>query len=403
MTEQQQQQRLNSKGSSLSFKEGFVYLLIGLGSSWILARWEGLALSSKIVAQTASTSTRYSSIPATIPRPQFIFTMAMLGGDASLHATLGKSIEQTAAMDTLTAIGATPLLVQLHKLLYQKIGDDNMSPGLWNAHCAVQVTKADSAQLHDQVVRLLKQIDALIQDAYTKDQADAIIPIINMEPILPIPINTVLWKSDRNSTAIENRFGYATYPTQFFGVSCHRNDFPSLDLLYAACQEANVDCRHVYVHRPPLWELKQIMRARIQAFQKSQKPRRNSTGHAVYLQFGNHLAVLHLWNTMLHVMADELVRFAPRGLGCIHAQNYQQVWNDIWGGAPLPKTLFPFTGQDNEQGDIPRSELDSVLPLSAAPYVESYLQLFEATNQACEDSYQKLQDFFVQLHGQHSS
>jgi hypothetical protein len=388
--------------------EGFFYVLLGIGSSWILARWEGLTLTTQILSQTSSVNTSFSFSQAQPPRPQFIFTMALLSGNTSLHETLGKSIEQTTAMDTLHAIGATPLLVKLHKFLYQSLpangkkGGNKGPTGLWNAHCEVPSTKADSSQLNAKVVQVLEQISHLIQEAYVND-TDATIfsTLLRQEPILPIPINTVLWKMDDNMTAIEDRFGYATFPTEFFGVSCHRKDFPSLDLLYTACQMAKVDCRHVYVHRPPLWELKQIMTGRMEAYHRKALAKINSandtTGDpaAVVPPFGDHLAVLQLWNTMLHVMADELTRFAPRGLGCIHSQNYQEVWNNIWGGGghdddmeplQLPSTLFPMK-------DIPRSELDSVIPTSAAPYVESYLQLFQTTNQACEDSYQQLQDY----------
>ena len=68
--------------------------------------------------------------------------MALLGGDASLHETLGKSIEQTTAMETLNIIGVTPLLVELHKSLYQSLSvGGGGSTGLWNAHCQVQETK----------------------------------------------------------------------------------------------------------------------------------------------------------------------------------------------------------------------------------------------------------------------
>ncbi len=375
----------------LSLKEIFLYFFLGVGLTCVLAVLEGgpFSLSSRKVqvAQSYLTSTTSTNSTSTGRRAQFIFTMAIFS-DGKLHDALGKSIEQSSSMKALEAIGVIPKIVELHELLYQSIADGNSSPGLWNAHCEVGTTKANAGALHQGVVRVLKEISLLVETANTLPGSGSVNGRETYpSPILAIPINTVLWTN--NTTMTEKRYGHVTYPTEHFSQSCHRNDFPSLDLLYMACQEAEVDCRHVHVHRPPLWELKQILTTRIDAHTQLKGP--NAA------PFQDHLAVIHLWNTMLHIIADELMRFAPRNLGCVDATNYQTLWTTLWGSssdgnasaamvAELPSTLFPTE-------DLTRDDLESVLPASAAPYLESYLQLSAAANQACVDSLQQLHDF----------
>jgi hypothetical protein len=213
-------------------------------------------------------------------------------------------------------------------------------PGLWNAHCNVGVTKADAAELHKQVVSLLKEIQDVVTDAYTSGNAVIENPSDPAQSyvqsyVIPIPVNTVLMLSnvddddDAPTTTIEHNFGYATYPTQFSSQPCHRLDFASLDLWYSTCQDAKVNCRHLFAHWPPLFELKQTF-THLQALQQE----REGSSDKPFLH--RHLAVIHHYNTMLHIITDQMVRFAPRNIGCLNTgtRNWTELWLDLWGFPP---------------------------------------------------------------------
>jgi hypothetical protein len=452
----------------LSIKQGVLYLMLGFSFSWLLAAaLPFLPSNTNTIVESYSTLLHESattirdtiinsagilqttmplrrrlqkvendemvSTTANIPRVQFIFTMGLFG-DGKLHEFLGQVVSKSPAMKRLVDLGIAPnKLVELHRLLYQTTTKTSESgelqmPGLWNAHCDVGTTKANAAGLHKQVVALLTEIQDIVTDAYTTGKAVMENPSDPRSHVIPIPINTVLMTDllddddndvDGDSSAaaaaqktIENNFGYATYPTQFSTQSCHRLDFASLDLWYSTCQDAKVDCRHLFAHRPPLFELNKAFTRLIALHQKKE----GSEGEP----FLYHLAVIHHYNTMLHIITDEMVQFAPRNIGCLDtsAQNWKDLWLELWGFPSSSQqggdddhstTLFLddllLAGDDDQDGenkeglllfpqyDIPRKNLETVLPNTTAPYVDSFLQLHNNAATTCIETLQQVRTF----------
>eukprot|EP00934_Nitzschia_sp_Nitz4_P007642 Nitzschia sp. Nitz4//scaffold16_size188269//63963//65285//NITZ4_001788-RA/size188269-processed-gene-0.12-mRNA-1//1//CDS//3329538508//7632//frame0 len=77
---------------------------------------------------------------------------------------------------------------------------------------------------------------------------------------------------------------------------CRNVNFPNLDLLYGACQQAQVACRHVYLHRDPVAVLRSTTISRLY----------NPTV----------LAAIHLYTTQLRVIYTLLETHADKTLGC---------------------------------------------------------------------------------------
>lgn len=87
-----------------------------------------------------------------------------------------------------------------------------------------------------------------------------------------------------------------SYPN--FMEACRDSQYPVLELLYAACDEANVRCSHVYLHRDPL----EVLRST--TFKKSFNP---TTG----------VAAAHLYTTMLKVIEAQLEGHPGRTRACV--------------------------------------------------------------------------------------
>lgn len=432
--------KTNVDGSPvLSFRQGLAWLLLGLCLSWIVTNFPSFLESSSVVSFVSGTASDLKAsllvsattsgwfpgtaelVPTTTattitktrrlqeqttkpgpPRVQFVFTMGLIGDGAQLHQVLGKTIAKSPAMQLLVDLGIAPKqLLKLHQLLYQNIvtGDPKKplrQPGLWNAHCQVNKTKADAQGLHNQIVKLLKDIQEIVNKAHASGKlvVDENNPYSS---VIPIPINTVLFRDVQNESqadkTIELNYGMVTYPTQF-RQNCHRLDFPSLDLWYATCQDAQVDCRHIFLYRPPLHELHGAF-SYLQAVQKKNNPQKT---------FSYHLAEIHLHNTMLHVMADEMHQYAPRTIGCldIAAGTWKDTWLELWWGSSkdseeaksLLDSMIAESASVFPQKDVERKDLGDVLPLDkAAPYVESYLQLHQAARDACHETFRQVEAF----------
>jgi hypothetical protein len=85
-----------------------------------------------------------------------------------------------------------------------------------------------------------------------------------------------------------------SYPT---GYACHRMQYPSLDEYYQTCQDANVQCTHLYLYRDPYAIVASTTRKR--SFNPST------------------LAAMHLYTSHLHILYAQLSRYSSGTMGCL--------------------------------------------------------------------------------------
>lgn len=308
---------------------------------------------------------------------QFLFTMG-LESDGGAHEFLGRVAKQSPMMQKLKEIGIAPgKLVDLHRLLYQyvptikKNTESPPQPGLWNAHCQPKLTKVKAADLRRQLVTTMSDIQTSVIAYYEQSGAS------EGQKHVVIPINTVLFDDvEEDLKNVEEKAGMITYPSSFRDQPCHRLDFPSLDLWYDACEEANVDCRHMFVSRPPRFELEAALT--------------HLSGQSSKL---NELALLHLYNTMLQVMADQMVQYAPQTLGCIclqqdDADTWKKMLKEIWGytsGDDL-EAVLQRSVESVPQKDLTPEELLEKLPSRHDPFLRSFLLVHDAARVACSEA-----------------
>lgn len=109
------------------------------------------------------------------------------------------------------------------------------------------------------------------------------------------PIN-VWYNTDQDKEFAAS--GMMSYPNM--KGKCRSLNYPSLDLLYQACDRANVDCGHVLLHRPA----KDVL---------------ESTWNRGFHDKGptTLLSAIHLYNTHLQIQMAQLVRHAGRTMGCV--------------------------------------------------------------------------------------
>lgn len=372
----------SAKRRGASFRECLLYLLLGIGLSLAFCFFHNgpadmvgkyytpqvstFASSLRLAIQAAHENTilwvnqrrldEGNASPKTT-RAQFILTMSLLG-DGAFQKQLGGKIGNSQVMEKLEAAGVVPeLLVELHELLYY--GGQERKTGFWNAHCNVQQTKASARSLQTRVVQKLREIQTAVTDS----------PLMDDLPVLPIPINLVNFP-DKNNT--EDSYGLVTYPTEFSHQGCHKLDFASLDLFYEACQNAHVDCRHIYASELP----NNLVSQALQRAQKSQEETKKKP-------FVTHLATLHHYNTMLHIISSQLAQFAPRTLGCMHHSNWKSLWGDLWGidEADLISSSTIFPSQDGGEANFGK-----IVPEWTKPYIDSFHQLHKMTLFTCQQS-----------------
>jgi hypothetical protein len=87
--------------------------------------------------------------------------------------------------------------------------------------------------------------------------------------------------------------GMLSYPN--FKDDCRKLSYPNLDLLYQACDMAQVDCEHVYIYRDPYAVLRSTGR-------RDMNP--------------TMLAAIHLYISHLHIIFAQLATHPQRTAGC---------------------------------------------------------------------------------------
>jgi hypothetical protein len=121
-------------------------------------------------------------------------------------------------------------------------------------------------------------------------------------PPFRVPINTA---------GLSSTFGMVSYPNFGRPSSCRKLQYPSLELLYAACDDADVACSHVYLYRDPI----EVLR---------------STSITRKFNPSDGLAASHLYTSMLKIIESQLVAYPDKTRGCLGFFDEDDTARDEW-------------------------------------------------------------------------
>lgn len=260
---------------------------------------------------------------------QFIITIGLEGTG---HHLMGMIAEQSPVLKLFKRNKLWPNKAkELQRSIYL-----NYSPrrgkdvaGLVNAHCAPD---KDPAMLQEQLVGHLRDMEAQVQKAIRKEAISSLrtaeimstttggetnsshsvnwnASMLTMEmPQIPFPINSL-------EAGGEGPYGELSYPN--FVTPCRPLNYPDLNLIYDACEQAQVDCLQVYIYRHPLEIFLSTLRRSF---------------------ITNDTSAMQLYITDLHVIASQLRIYANKTLGCFgffESDEDELYWihsqQDLWG------------------------------------------------------------------------
>jgi hypothetical protein len=197
-------------------------------------------------------------------------------------------------------------------------------------------------KLLDEVVQNLKNINQVAREAKNDDNL----------PTTTLAINTWETKTVPGWESV----GQVSYPNH--NGECRKLNYPNLDLLYQACDMAQVDCEHVYVYRDPLAVLKSTTR-------RSWNP--------------SVLPAMHLYISHLNILYAQLSTHAQRTAGCWGVLEADATWTEVW--TPLHKLLGWSDTEEFRQvfdelykppGNLTQTERQRLAPSKFDPYLQSF-------------------------------
>jgi hypothetical protein len=208
---------------------------------------------------------------------KFVFVVGLEGTG---HHLMGKILVNSPVRRNLERLGIgknSDFLKRLHKSLY----DSKSGLGLWDAHCYEKnvTTMSLKRKLTQQLVSLNTKLTQQLSSSFRNDSDD------KSSSIVTFPVNTL---------GEINQYGEVSYPN--FMKPCRFLSYPNLDLWYEICDNARVDCEHVYLYRDPAAILQST------SINRDFNP-------SVFAGF-------HLYVTMLHIVASQLETYADRTIGC---------------------------------------------------------------------------------------
>lgn len=175
--------------------------------------------------------------------------------------------------------------------------------------------------------------------------------------------------------------GEISYPN--YRGKCHRLHYPVLDLVYNACEDAGVQCSHVYVYRHPLDILKST----------TIKRTFNPPGM---------VQAAHLYTSHLKIIESQLRTYTDRTRGCLgffdrdNTEEWQNTLRELWGWGSQNSTKFdafvkksykaPSRYLESTSDNIIPEELEGIFPVEHLPYLEVMLKSHEETLRVCRQS-----------------
>ena len=183
-----------------------------------------------------------------------------------------------------------------------------LDPGLFNLQCDYfseknTLTKPAKVDYDVNTTQVYQRVVKALQRANNAQNTAA-------QKVKRIPLNT--WKEGRGKNAPEGQISYPNY-----SGACKPIAYPNLDLLYLACDEAKVDCGHVYLYRDILDILHSTVEKR---------------------QFWNSLfSATNIFSSLLQVIMGQLTLHADRTYGCYPLEDptkldyWFQPFRKLWG------------------------------------------------------------------------
>jgi hypothetical protein len=275
---------------------------------------------------------------------QFVFVVGLEGTG---HHLMGAIARRSPAVKKLRGLGIFP-----HKTaaLQNALFDGKNSTGLWNVHCDPQ--QQNITEIQHRVIDAMRAIQSSVK-RNTSNSA-----------VISFPVNTV-------PTRLTGEYGEASFPN-FFG-ECRRLNYPSLDLFYDACDMARVECRHVYLFRDAYEVL----------YSTTTKRGFNP----------NLLFAIHMYTSMLKIIATELRGHASRGIGCfgfyeqkndVSSMDWWDPIRILWGWNNDTEGYETFMKSIYKQ---PRQSANhSFVPKSLDPYMKMFVKNTLQVIRICKES-----------------
>jgi hypothetical protein len=210
---------------------------------------------------------------------------------------------------------------------------------------------------------------------------------------IALPVNTLQASSSSGEMSYPNYHG-----------ECRKLNFPNIDLWYQTCQQAQVDCYHVYLYRDPYAIFK------------------STTIHRQHNHNNNNrdkLATIHLYTTLQTVIMAQLMQWSDRTLGCLGMlDNYNNYTNtndndnDWWETIRMifgwkNRTSFDqhvknkfYKPRHRHSVIMTKTEKEDLVPPSLLqPYMDSWLRSHQQTIQLCRQQAQQNHEILLLLEG----
>ncbi|CAB9516597.1 expressed unknown protein [Seminavis robusta] len=235
-----------------------------------------------------------------VRRPKFgsaLRFVMVVGLEGTGHHFMGEIAKNSPFMKTLHGMNLAPEeLANLELSLF-----NNMEPAnsLWNAHCATE-GNPNIDRVQSMVVKHLEKMEQVAKKEALNHNSTA----TGLQTI-HVPLNTL---------SISPGSGMISYPNEL--GDCRKLNYPSLDLLYRACDMAGVDCGHVYIYRDPAAILHSTVTNR--HFSDSM------------------LEQIHLYKSMYNIIMAELMTFPDRTWGCYGLLDASSIGNTTTGTVSHP-------------------------------------------------------------------
>lgn len=306
---------------------------------------------------------------------QFVFVVGLEGTGHHLMHNFAKGSPDIQTMEHDWQL--MPALDKVHRALFHHYDPKD---SLFNAHCAgprgegENMTTADDrtnvAATEANVTKWLMDMEQTAQKHNDTSRTRQ----FNLPLNTHNPIAEERWKKYR----VKDGYGQVSYPN--FAGECRQLNIPSLDLLYRACDKAQVDCGHVYIYRSPAAILKSTIT--------------NRGFHKVLLP------AMHMYKLHLKIIEAELMTFPDRTLGCYGLLEPSSVDNSPF--APYPnwwgdvadlygyESVEAFTAHMNSEPKMkykkPNVVNNSIVPAHEEPYLHAFEQDHLRAIRLCEKS-----------------
>ena len=312
-------------------------------------------------SSSSSTKSTFYNSPA-----RFIF---FIGLEGTGHHLLKGIVSQSPSVDRLRQLQihydlTIPLQESLHHEKYKN--------GLFNVHCQTNEKKINTTETFNRVVTVLQQINTKAKTGEDRQLPDGNAPrhvddrgYTHPSRIMSIPINTLQASSSSGEMSYPNYHG-----------DCRKLNYPNLDLFYKACEEAQVDCAHVYIYRNPFSILKSTTVNR--DHNSNQK-----------------LAAIHLYTSLQNVISNQLHDYADKTVGCMgmldgdtEGNNWWETMRQLFGWKNSTSyeisTKNKFYKSKTPMSDIEKAQLVSIEYQS---YMDSWIRVHERTIRLCHDQF----------------